>query len=472
MIQKGTPGTRTEQWVADLCDRAFLGLWSYPRVYFNKGVKQRAQGKEVSDLLVVFDNHIILFEDKDCAFPDTGNEDVDWQRWYKGSILRAATQLRRGERWIRSGPDRLFLDPACSEPFPVKLPTLPDAVFHLVAVVHGSARRSQRALKSRGGLVVTNTLTGFDLEQRPFTAGDLDPRKTFVHIFDDLSLRRVLSSVDTVTDFIRYMDAKEELLRSDVPVLARSEEDLLASYLPGTERSQHACFAGDVTDEGVTFDAGSWDRLESSSWWKRRRELNELSYAWDSMIQDSASNTLKGQRWFSYPDDSFSDSETILRFMARESRERRRTLGRFWLEALAKSHPDRRYLAFLSTNDPHDTHWAFLFLPRENDDYAAYRDRRKEAIENACRLLRYRFPNARDIVAIAGESGLVHRDRTEDLMYFDARFWCEHDEAAGAALNASHGNAVSNHLVPATYNESEPLFLDVLLNAVRDEPPC
>lgn len=59
--------TDAERHLQKLGDRTFLSLWSYAGI-------QRDQdgGKEVADLLVVFGDHILIFSDKDCAFPNTG----------------------------------------------------------------------------------------------------------------------------------------------------------------------------------------------------------------------------------------------------------------------------------------------------------------------------------------------------------------------------------------------------------------
>jgi hypothetical protein len=78
-IKKGEGVTAAERYPKRLCDRSFLSLWSYPGLFRDqKG--PGGQGKELCDLLVVFEDDIILFSDKDCKFPCTGDTDVDWRR--------------------------------------------------------------------------------------------------------------------------------------------------------------------------------------------------------------------------------------------------------------------------------------------------------------------------------------------------------------------------------------------------------
>jgi hypothetical protein len=74
----------------DLCEQSFLSLWSYPNLY-------RKAGKELTDLLVVFGDDVILFSGKSCAFPNTGGVDLDWRRWFRRSITKSAEQITQAE---------------------------------------------------------------------------------------------------------------------------------------------------------------------------------------------------------------------------------------------------------------------------------------------------------------------------------------------------------------------------------------
>ncbi len=67
--------TPSERYLKYLCDRSFLSLWSYPGVYRDQGVTSvRRIGKELCDMLVVFENHIIIFSDKYCEFNRSDNQ--------------------------------------------------------------------------------------------------------------------------------------------------------------------------------------------------------------------------------------------------------------------------------------------------------------------------------------------------------------------------------------------------------------
>ena len=72
-IERPEGVTDAERSLKRLCDRSFLSLWSHAGIYRDQGKVGKGHGKEVCDLLVVFEDHIIIFSDKDCKYPNTGN---------------------------------------------------------------------------------------------------------------------------------------------------------------------------------------------------------------------------------------------------------------------------------------------------------------------------------------------------------------------------------------------------------------
>ena len=86
--------TSAERYLKQLCDHTFLSLWSYPGIYRDQGKPgPHGDGKEVCNLLVVVEDHIIIFSDKDCKFPDSGDLDRDWSRWYRRAVRESADQV-------------------------------------------------------------------------------------------------------------------------------------------------------------------------------------------------------------------------------------------------------------------------------------------------------------------------------------------------------------------------------------------
>lgn len=153
-VQRNVGVTSAERLLGKLCDRAFLALWSYPGPYRDQGKVGNGHGKELCDLLIVFEDHIIIFSDKDCQFPDTGNLQLDWSRWFRRAVLDGAKQVWGAEKWIKENPKRVFLDRACTRPFPIELPSPDRAKIHRIVVAHGAAERCTKELGGSGSLML------------------------------------------------------------------------------------------------------------------------------------------------------------------------------------------------------------------------------------------------------------------------------------------------------------------------------
>ena len=154
-VFKSAGSTPSERLLAKLCDQSFLGFWSYANTHRDQGGP-----KELCDLLVVYENHIILFSDKSCAFPDSGELQVDWSRWFRNAILESAKQVRGAERWLKQHPDRVFVDNKCTQRLPLALHHAAQCKFHRVIVALGAQQRCRAHLGGSGSLTLVPEISG------------------------------------------------------------------------------------------------------------------------------------------------------------------------------------------------------------------------------------------------------------------------------------------------------------------------
>src|SRR5580704_7849848 len=131
-INKSKGLTPTESLLAKLCDRTFLKLWSYPNPC-------RADGKELCDLLAVFEDHVFLFFDRESRKFDKGSGDIllTWQRWEGEAVQKQIATARKAKRYINQHPNRIYLDAKHTTPFPIKLPPNGGQI-HKIIVAHGA----------------------------------------------------------------------------------------------------------------------------------------------------------------------------------------------------------------------------------------------------------------------------------------------------------------------------------------------
>jgi hypothetical protein len=442
-IQRADGVTPAEQKLKLLCDRSFLSLWSYSGIYRNQGdTRHGGDGKEVCDLLVVFQDHIIIFSDKDCAFPDTGDTKKDWVRWFKRAVLKSAEQIWGAERWIKSQPDRLFLDRSCKQPFPIDLPNPNNAKFHRIVVAHDRTWRCRQELGGSGSLVVLPSVIGaahYSESAKPFAIGQINPAKGYVHVFDDVTLDVVMSSLDTVSDFVAYLTKKEQFIAAGKLAFALGEEDLLAFYLQNYNESGEHDFLVPPNAQAVAVQEGTWQKFARHPQRLAQREADRVSYAWDRLIETFNKHLFAGTQYrATHP--GFRDQERLLRFLARESRTMRRILADALLEFLAKSPGHLRSTRVIPPMTPRGTYYVFLLLPKPPKvPYEKYRIVRMNFLEALCMVTKLRYAEAQDIVGIATEAGEPSDGRSEDALYYDARQWDDDERAEAERLQEELG---------------------------------
>lgn len=448
IIHRADGVTTAERYLKKLCERTFLSLWSYPGIYRNQGNVKTGEGKEVCDLLVVFQNHVIIFSDKDCAFPNSGDTELDWSRWFRRAVMESAKQVWGAERWIKSYPNRLFLDRACTQPFPIELPNLGTASFHRIVVAHDASRRCKEELGGSGSLMLAPSVIGpmhYDHSKggcKPFTIGQIDPSKGFVHVFDDTSLDIVMNTLDTITDFVNYLSKKEAFISSGRLGWTAGEEDLLAFYLRELNESGEHDFVVPPDTHKVYIEEGHWEDFSRHPQRLAQVDANRVSYAWDALIETFSGHIFAGTSYtMSHPE--LRDQEKLFRLFAREPRTRRRMLARSLFELIKKSPRSQRATRVILPSQEGEPYYVFLLLPElEHVPYAQYREVRRKFLNACCMVTKLKFPEAQDILGIATETG-INENSSHDAAYFDAREWTAEDEAEAQSLHEDLGLLVN-----------------------------
>lgn len=424
--------TPTERYLGRLARRSFLSLWSFSGLYRDQGNKG-GHGKEIVDLLVVFEDDVLLFSDKDIQFPTTGNIDVDWPRWYKRAVLKSAEQLWGAQRWLENHPDRLFLDRSCTQPLPLEIPPSDRARFHRIVVAHDTSGERRKLIGGSGSLMIMPTVSGDDHLRpekeggRPFVVGQVTPRKGFVHVLDEVSLEAVLSTLDTISDFVAYLQKKENFILSGRLGLAYGEEDLLAYYLKDINDAGEHDFI--LPDDGsiLVLEEGHFANYMGREESVAKRAADHVSEIWDNLIEEFTGHVVAGTLYQS-TDPSVQTQERILRVLAREPRVRRRMLSRGMLEKLQATPKEQSGIRTFGPSHPGDPWYVFLCAPESwGSNEREYREGRVAFLMAYCKVVKLENPDAETIVGIATETGALNRGRSHDLVLLDGTDWTHQD---------------------------------------------
>jgi hypothetical protein len=347
------------------------------------------RGKELCDVLVVCDPDIVIFSIKDIGLKKTSDPTVGWERWRKKAVDASCKQIYGAQRWIDSATNVITRDGEKG----IAFPDPSRRRIHRVAV----------ALGSEGEV--------------PLTFGDFG--KGFVDVFDEWSLDVVMNELDTISDFVKYLADKEDLYARGAMTMFSSggEEDLLAFYLhQGREFPEEPDF--------LVLDGDLWSTLTKKPEWKRRKEADKVSYTWDRLIETlyedfKNRNMLVSDHPFSAT--SLTDTERILRVMAKEDRFNRRMLSEMLLEFLELAH-SRRFRARMVPSLS-GVKYVFLAHPLDED-----RQHRMAELAGRCFVARGLDPHARIVVGIATERPEPGKGHSLDALFLDKPGWTDEDQ--------------------------------------------
>jgi hypothetical protein len=382
------------------------------------------------------------------VWPDEQNFQLAWSRWYRRAIEKSVTQIAGAERWLAQYPNRIFLDPACTERLPIDLPSIERRRVHGVVVALGATQACATHYKCKdGSFLIVPDLKGTDhtdpssVAYAHFGIGDVRPNGSFIHVFNDQALDLLMHELDTLTDFVHYLLCREQIIRSGILMPVSGEQELLGHYLlsSGPER-EHGFFrpAGGPWNEGerLLISEGTFFELARHPAYLAKKEADITSYAWDRLIEQFSNNILAGTciSPFGKPPKP-GEAEQALRSMALESRVQRRLLGKALVEALEKAEAeaeDRFVRVVLPGANAGDRKLAYVFLilayPKFalKGGYEQYRRVRVNILHAYCLHTLYEHRGVTRVVGIALDASpkvTGRRGGSEDLIGLEVFNW-------------------------------------------------
>jgi hypothetical protein len=435
-IIKSSGVTPTERLLADLCEKSFLKLWSYPNPF-------KDDRKELCDLLAVFENHVFIFFDRESRQFDKLDKDpgVNWERWKRTAIDDQVRTAHGAEAYVRSGRG-IFLDDALTVQFPIAIDR-DQMVVHKIVVAHGADQACKEFSDANvyGSLAISYGAVSDEVSSFPFMIGLEKDRP--VHVFDSHNLPIIFDELDTFFDLSSYLDAKIEAIKRFDSLMYCGEEDLLAHYFLNFDEANNRHFIG-TTREGVNglwVGEGEWKDFSESKIYNNKKLANRNSYLWDEIIQRTCQNALNGTL---LGNSTLLCGQSAIHEMAKEPRFSRRALSEAMISAIRNfpetSAPIVRNLSFMPSFYEGK---AYVFLQLkvtsirdyEND----YRPKRRALLQLACAAAKNKFNDLHTIVGIAIDAPKFADRNAEDFILLRCENWADEDrrhyELANQGLN-------------------------------------
>ncbi len=338
----------SEQFVYDVCQKSFLSLWSYVNP------KGRTADKELCDILVVCDQDVIVVSVKDIKLKNSGNPNIDWERWRRKTVEASKKQIAGAIRWLDDAHSVMPKDGTEGQP----LPPVDRRVYHRIAVAFGGRR------------------------EMPISTSNAED-EPFVHVLDERAFYLLLRHLDTISDFTLYLTDKEEFLSRTAVIMQGGEENLLALYL---HRGREFPIGPDM----AVLQDDLWEGVNSKPEFLAKLKKDQDSYVWDRLIESFCVGGFDGDTWRG---PGISQTEQALRVLAHENRFCRRMLGSAFREFLEISKARKvRSRCMRSMSEV-----GYVFLTYDSDSTI---DDRQHELLGRCFASLCRFPEASTIIGI------------------------------------------------------------------------
>lgn len=400
VIEKSKGTTATERMLAGFCDRTFLKLWSYANPY-------KDDGHELCDSIAVFGDEVFIFFDREIVVSEQDDENLDvvWGRWKRKVIDKQVNTAHGVERYIRMRRE-VFLDAKKEHRFPIPI-DVNKVRIHKIIVAHGAKEACERVSHDNiyGSLAIT--YTDIEADRRadfPFHVS-ID-RKNPVHIFDSHNLPIVLTELDTVEDFSRYLTEKGRAIARFDALSYCGEEDLLAHYLYNFDEHSNRHIIGPKKEANVNcvmIGEGEWRDFVQTDLYRNTKRANKISYGWDELIQRTCQNAMDGTL---LGNADLTTRQNAIYYMVGEPRFIRRGLFEKMVAATQRF-PDWRgeLIRQVTLLPSYVKNIAYVFLQLHAPDAlrlrADYREKRRAMLEIACGAAKNKFANLEKIIGIA-----------------------------------------------------------------------
>lgn len=355
-------GRNAEDFVYQLSQKSFFTDWCYQN-------PKLPNGKEICDLLVVYENTAIIWQIKDLKLDEN-------RKYKKSEVAKNLQQLSTARR-------RLF---ELSIPIELENPRRGEEQFNpeLISEIY-----SISALLGKG--------------EDYFSLAKIVNGRV-IHTFTRQFTEIVLTELDTIKDFVQYLREKESMISSGISVtLLGGEQELLAYYL-GNQRTFEKLKEMNM----AIFEEGLWSELKKRPEYIAKKKEDRISYGWDSMI--NVAHTCRG------------DYEKVAREMARLSRFERRVMSKAFYDAHVKAHKQKHQNTFRRLVKSKGTSYCFLFY-----DDVEPRRRRRAMLGAMCYIARGMYQDNCKVVGIATEMKM-RPECSYDFCFIDIPKWTENEQ--------------------------------------------
>lgn len=361
-------GGKAESILNELACTTFLTDWCYLK-------PELPDGKELCDLLIVFDDIAIIWQLKGVKL--------------KNGQIRES-DFKKNIRQISGAYRQLF-----------ELKTEID----LLNPRRGKEKFDPSKIKS---IYLISAFFG----DSPFHLRSINVKGQFVHTFTRKFTEIILNELDTISDFTKYLKDVEGFHKKSKSIIVGGGEEELLGYYIKHNRNFDEILKHPVN--GLYVEKGNWEDLIGRKEYEAKQRENRISYCWDYLID------------ICHTGDS-PEYELIAREMASHNRFERRILAHAFMEAYEKadSIKEKGSWGWRRAVTSNGITYCFLFRGYSGDKNQ--RELRKKLLGAFCFIARGQFIKNTKVVGIATDRH-IRPDIAFDYCYINKPEWTKEDQ--------------------------------------------
>jgi hypothetical protein len=384
-------GKTAEGLAYQLATKSFFVDWCFLNPKFS-------DGRELCDLLVIFDDIALIWQIKDLKLDENG-------RYNRSELDKNLRQLAGAKRRL----------------FDMQVP-----------ITLSNARRTPETLDpaSIKQIFLFSLLMG---EGEDYHSTIEHIKSLDVHVVTREFLEIILNELDTISDFCAYCAEKQRVLTQPslgAFIVGGGEEELLAYYVRNGRT-----FSDFDGLSNVFIEDGMWSGLQEDPRYLAKTKADAISYGWDDLINRSHTT-------------GSSNYEQIARELARPNRFQRRFLSSALYEAMVFAHKDidhelyRRVVPSINGRT-----YCFLFAADDRDPSF-----RRKALSDFCFVARGKFPETSIVIGIATEK-TIRETCSYDFLLLDLPEWGPNQQEIMVAIQEDSGILTGPVHKPVTMDE-------------------
>lgn len=388
-------GSRAEDFVEDLCRRSFLADFVVRAPMFTKGGGGQ---REAADLLLPFKDKLVSFQVRARLLPATGEPDETDLGRISRRIEKAVQQVKTVRRALDAG----------------SISTVEN--LRGIQMPFDCTR-----YRSTVGIVVVDLVPQRNIpeEQQLALYGGIDRvRDIPVHVFLKSDLEVLLQELDTIPDFLTYLEVREQMMRRRIILPITHELDLLAMFQTQYDKVRR-CIDGDV--QLLVIEDGLWEatKRHNLQQFKDREARWRASQLVDKTIEsvhkcighDLTDNLSDVGGPVQGGPASVQDYLVIAEHLVGLTRSQRMDLGEVMLKKAKRADSDPKEFSY-SVFMPGGDQITIVFLSSRSDR----RTRRRQLYKVAC--VAYVHLNLKSLLAIACDNFSAN-GISQDFLVFD-----------------------------------------------------